>query len=99
MRAVPVTKLLVFRMKLMTSASQPVVVEEFRLRVQFFLQDVHALVLDDVADLALRVEEVAELASAHRANLHALRIQAFAHPLDAEPVSYTHLTLPTNREV
>src|SRR3972149_1164922 len=94
MRAVPVTKLPTLLMSVIAAfPSQPVVVEELRLRVQLFLEDVHALVLDDVADLAFRIEQVAELARAYRADLHALRVQSLAHPLDAERALLDDATL------
>src|SRR3972149_11968814 len=94
MRAVPVTKLPTLLMSVIAaSPSQPVVVEELRLRVQLFLEDVHVLVLDDVGDLALRIEQVAELARPHRADFHALRVQPLAHPLDAEGALLDDATL------
>ena len=65
-------------------ASRSVEVEELRHRVQLLLEQQHALVLEDVADLAVGIEHVAELARAGRADLDARRVAALARALDAE---------------
>src|ERR1017187_7247584 len=69
---------------LFTGLSCGIEVEEPRYRVQFLFQNQHTLVLDDVADFAVFVEEVPELASAHRANFDARRIAPGTGTLDAE---------------
>src|SRR5512135_499095 len=57
-------------------------VEELRHRVQFFLQHHHPLLVDDVANLAVGVEQVAELARADGADLDAGGVAAGARPLN-----------------
>src|SRR5579872_5437635 len=69
---------------LLTAASGCIEVEEPRERIQFLFEHQHALIFDDVADLAGGVENVAEFPRAHRANLHARRIAPGAGALDAE---------------
>src|ERR1035441_3040931 len=69
---------------LFTGLSCCIEVEEPRYGVQFLFQNQHAFVLDDVADLTVFVEEVTELARAHRANFDARRIAAGTGALDAE---------------
>src|ERR1017187_137768 len=64
--------------------SSGIEVEEPRRRVQFLFQNEHSLVLDDVADFAVLIEQVAEFPGAHRAYLDARRIAPRAGPLDAE---------------
>src|SRR5437868_14325970 len=66
-----------------TDTSRSVEVEELRHRPQLFLQEEYALVLEDVADLAVGIEHVAELARAGRARLDARRIAAGACTLNA----------------
>ena len=53
-------------------------------------QDEDALVLDDVADLAVGVEKVAELPGPHRADLDAGGVAARAGALDAERALLHH---------
>src|SRR4051794_17070922 len=65
-------------------------VEEPRNGIQFLFENQHALVLDDVTDLAIRVENVAEFASAHRADFDAGRVAAIARALDAEGALFHH---------
>src|SRR5512140_3872611 len=69
----------------MSVASGRVEVVELRTGVQVFLQDEHALVFDDVPDLALGIEQVPELPGPHRADLDARRVPAGSvpDPLDA----------------
>src|SRR5512142_617111 len=66
------------------AASGRVEVVELRVRGELLLEDEHPLGLHHLADLALRVEEVAELPRADRADLDARRVAPAARPLDAE---------------
>src|SRR6516164_8479708 len=61
--------------------SQAVEVEETRPRVELVLEHEHALVLEDVADLAVRIAQVPELARTDRTNLDARRIAPVPHAL------------------
>ena len=47
----------------------------------------------------IEIYRTAEAAAAHKATAHYATWRDVVAPLMAEPVSYTHLTLPTNREV
>src|SRR5664279_1109062 len=78
----------------LTMASHPVEVEEVGLGVQFFLELEDALVLEDLADLAALVQQVAELAGAGWADLHAGGIEALAGALDAEGALLHHALGP-----
>src|SRR5579872_6272234 len=79
-RTLPVTK----RVKWLTvDTLGSIEVEELRHGFQFFLQEQHALVLEDVANLAVGVEHVAEFPGAGRARLDARRIAARPRALDA----------------
>src|SRR5512140_449715 len=82
-RRLPVAKRVNSR-TVVTVASGRVEVEEPRHGIEVLLQHQHPLVLQDVADLALRVEQVAELAGSHRAHLDAGRVAPRAGALDAE---------------
>src|SRR5690348_6589231 len=64
--------------------SSRIEVEEPRQCVQLLLENEYPLVFDDVADLAVFVEEVAELSRAHRARFHTSGILAGARPLNTE---------------
>src|ERR1035438_2807795 len=70
--------------------SSGIEVEEPRRRVQLLFQNEHALVLDDVADFAVLIEQVAELPGAYRARLDACRIAPGAGALDAESTLLHH---------
>src|ERR1700693_1946843 len=65
-------------------ALEPIEVEELRLGLELALQHEDALLVDDARDLALGIEQVAELAGADRADLDARRIASRPRPLDAE---------------
>src|SRR5512143_668750 len=82
-RTLPVKKRVKSR-SVVTVASRSVEVEEAGDRVEVLLEHEHPLVLHDVADLARRVEDVAELARAGGADLDAGRVAALARALDAE---------------
>src|SRR3974377_954141 len=69
---------------LLTIPSGGIEVKEPRYSVQFLFEYEDALVLDDVANLAVGVEDIAELPGAHRADLDASGVAAFAAALDAE---------------
>src|SRR5947209_6874890 len=66
-----------------TVPSRSIEVEELRHRVQLLLEEEYPLVLEDVADLALGIEHVAELARAGRTGFETRRIAPRARPLDA----------------
>src|SRR5512142_1872980 len=66
------------------AASGRIEVVELRVRGELLLEDEDALPLHHLPDLALRIEEVAELARADRADLDARRVAPAARPLDAE---------------
>src|SRR5205823_9380698 len=66
------------RRMLLTALSGCIEVEEPRDRIQFLFQDEHAFVLDDVADLAIGIEDVAEFARPHRTSFDAGGIAALA---------------------
>src|SRR5512140_1960286 len=72
-RTLPVKKRVKSR-SVVTVASRSVEVEEAGDRVEVFLQHQHPLVLHDVADLALGVEDVAELARTGGTHLDAGRV-------------------------
>src|SRR5579871_5967010 len=72
------------RRSMLSAFSSRIKVEEPRQGVQLLLEDEHPLVLDDVADLAVFVQEVAELSRAHRARFHTRGIPAGACALNAE---------------
>src|SRR6266496_1893751 len=59
-------------------------VEEPWYGIQFLFQDQHALVFDDVTNLAVGIEDVAGLGRPHGADLDTGRIPAFARTLDTE---------------
>src|SRR5450756_897036 len=69
---------------MLTASSRSVEVEELGHGVQFLLEDEHPLVLDHVPDLALRIQQVAELPRTDRAHLDARRVAPRTHALDAE---------------
>src|SRR4029079_14429970 len=66
-----------------TSRLRSIEVEKLRHRVELLLEEQHALVLEDVADLAVGIEHVAELARAGRAHLDAGGISSRPGPLDS----------------
>src|SRR5512139_2126135 len=72
------------RMPDMGASSRRVEVVELRVGGELLLEDEDALRLHHLADLALGVEEVAELARADGADLHARGVAAVARALDAE---------------
>src|SRR5664279_3507433 len=74
----------------LTGFSSGIEVEKPRERIQFFLEHQDPLVLDDVADLACRVQNIAELASANGADLHAGWVPAGARALDTEGALFHH---------
>src|ERR1017187_1981822 len=82
------------RRMLSTAVSCGIEVEKPRYRVQFLFEHQHALVLDDVADLAIGVEDVAEFARPHRADFHTGRITPVAAALDAEGALFNHAFRP-----
>src|SRR4029078_2703446 len=63
-----------------TSRLRSIKVEELADRVELRLEEQHALVLEDVADLAVGIEHVAELARPGRAHLDAGVIASGAGP-------------------
>lgn len=70
------------------------VIEEFGFCIQFLLEDVYAVMIEDVAYLAFGIEEVAEFASADRADLNAGRVATFPCALDAERAFFNNAQLP-----
>ena len=64
------------------------------MRVQLLFEDEDAFVLHHVTNLALGIEEVPELARAHRTHFDARRIAPLPHPLDAERALLDHTDFP-----
>src|SRR5437764_734110 len=81
------------RMKI-TGPSRSVEVEELRHGVQFLFEQHHALVFEDVADLAVGIEQVAEFPRAGRARFDTRRIPARARALDAPRALLHHPSRP-----
>src|SRR5947199_9221482 len=59
------------RRMLLTALSGCIKIKEPRDGIQFLFEDEHAFVLDDVADLAIGIEDVAEFARTDRADFDA----------------------------
>jgi hypothetical protein len=57
---------------------------EFGLRIQILLEPEDPLSVDDISDLAIRVEQVSEFPDPRRAGLHTSRISSLPYPLDAK---------------
>src|SRR6266511_2114485 len=68
---------------LLTALLCGIEVEKPRYRIQLFLEHQHALVFDDVTDFAIGIQDVAELARSHGADLHARRVAAVARAIGA----------------
>src|SRR5262249_15901034 len=66
------------------------VVPELRLGPEVLLEPEDLLVRKHPADLAVRIEEIAEHPRARRAGLDARRVAPFARPLDAESALLDH---------
>src|ERR1039458_1706182 len=79
---------------LLTALSGCIEVKESRDGVQLLFQDQYAFVLDDVTDLAIGIEDVAEFARAHRADFHAGGVAALARALDTEGALLDHALGP-----
>src|SRR6266545_3270051 len=79
---------------LLTALLCGIEVEKPRYRIQLFLEHQHALVFDDVTDFAIGIQDVAELARSHGADLHARRVAAVARALDAERALFDHALGP-----
>src|ERR1039458_4054132 len=79
---------------LLPARSGSIEVKEPRDGVQLLFQNQHAFVLDDVADLAMGIEDVAELTRAHRADFDAGGVAALARALDTEGALLDHALGP-----